>query len=183
MTRPSIRYQLDPQDRIQAVDTAWLAFARANAGPELDPDAVLGRRIWDFIAGKETRHLYRLLIDKARREWREMAVPLRCDSPTRRRYLELAIKPLADGVVEFSSSTIREEPRPFVALLDPSVARSDDLLVICSWCKHVRTRGNEWVEVERAIRRLDLFASDPLPQLTHGICSACEAEIESKIEL
>jgi hypothetical protein len=182
VTLRSVDYRLDSEDRIVSVGAEWLAFARANAGAELEPGAVLGRRLWDFIADRETRHLYGLIFATARLERRNVTIPFRCDSPTSRRYMELAIEPLADDALDLSSMTIREEPRSYVALLDPSVPRSDDLLVICSWCKQVLVPRTGWVEVEIAIRRLDLFASAQLPNLSHGMCSACESKLDWKIE-
>lgn len=176
MAGTSFRYQVDSGDRIRFVDAEWLEFARQNAGSMLDRDAVLGRPLWEFIAGEETRQLYSLIFNVARVQMREINVPFRCDSPTCRRYMELAIAPLADGFLNLSGLLIREEPRPYVALLDPSVPRSDVFVRICSWCKRVFIPPNEWAEVELAIRCLNVFASSDLPALTHVMCTACETK-------
>jgi hypothetical protein len=128
MNRPCVRYQVDADDRIRFVDAEWIAFARQNAAAELDTDAVLDRSLWQFVVGKETRHLYQMIFTGVRERLSEKTVPFRCDSPTRRRYMELLVAPLVDGGLAISGSTVREEPRPYVALLDSGVPRTDELV-------------------------------------------------------
>jgi hypothetical protein len=68
---------------------------------------------------------------------------------------------------------LRLETREPVALLDSGLAeRSGDVLMVCSWCKAVEA-GHVWVEVEQAVERLDLFAPEALPPISHGICPDC----------
>jgi hypothetical protein len=42
------------------------------------------------------------------------------------------------------------------------------------WCDRFEVDG-EWVEVEEAARRLELFNRSELPTLSHGICPDCNA--------
>jgi hypothetical protein len=63
----------------------------------------------------------------------------------------------------------RDEPQP---LLDPEVPRGGETLVMCGWCDRFEV-GGEWVEVEEAARRLELFNRPELPPLSHGICPDC----------
>jgi hypothetical protein len=81
------------------------------------------------------------------------------------------------GGAHFRVTSVREDPRPSVALLDPMQVRGGRLLAICGWCKQIRLPGGGWVEVEEAARVLDLFGRTPLPCLTHGICPACYSTI------
>lgn len=179
--RPAFHYRVDSDDRIRFVSAEWLAFAQDNAAPTLGPDAVLGQSLWKFVAGRETQHLYRLLFAAARREERILTVPFRCDSPSTRRFMELEIAPLADAALSISASLLREESRSPVELLDPRAPRSDDFVVICSWCKRVLVPPDEWAEVEAAIRGLGLFEATRLPSLTHGLCGACELAMDAEI--
>jgi hypothetical protein len=39
----------------------------------------------------------------------------------------------------------------------------------------------EWLEVEEAIPRLQLFEQDHMPQITHGICGECERQVEASM--
>lgn len=171
---------IDLDDRIVFVDQRWLLFALENGTPELNEQAVLGRELWDFIYDKETRHIYRLLIKAVRRDREIITVPFRCDGPDRIRVMEMDIIPLLDGVVRFDSRLLSETARPSVRLLDPSEERSDEYLTICSWCKRVRLPDNGWVEAQEAVARLGLFAATPLPNLTHGVCPACNERVFRK---
>jgi len=77
-------------------------------------------------------------------------------------------------VVLFSARLRSEEPRSEPQpLFDPSVPRDDaDFLPMCAWCDRFLVDG-EWVEVEEAAERLELFRRSVLPTLDHGICPRC----------
>jgi hypothetical protein len=64
-----------------------------------------------------------------------------------------------------------ESPQP---LLDPEVPRSEEMVEMCGWCDRFEVDG-EWVEVEEAAKRLQLFNRPTLPALSHGICPDCNA--------
>ena len=180
MGQPLIGYQLDSEDCIRFVSLNWLEHACLNGAPELKQETVIGRSLWDFVEGKETRHLSALLFSAARQSQRSLGFSFRCDSPTYRRFVRLSVVPLANHALEVSSETVREELRRYVALLDPEVSRSSDFLTICSWCKCILLADNEWAEVEVAIDRLDLFGANFLPQLTHGVCGECASRIDDE---
>jgi len=179
--RLSFLYRVDAEDRIRFVSAEWLEFARENAAPDLVRDAVVGRSLWEFVAGGEAQHLYRLLFESARRGQGTIRIPFRCDSPTIRRFMELTIDPAPDETLDLCGSILREEPRPRVALLDPSSPRGDEFVLICSWCKRIRVAPDVWDEAEQAIRTLGLFGATVLPGLSHGICDTCEATIDAEI--
>ncbi len=168
-------YRIDGQDRFVDVDEDWLHFALENGARHLARrEAVLGRPLWDFVTGKETRHLYDLMLSKVRMG-HTLQIPFRCDSPGCRRFMEMRMSPEAQGGVRFTTWIVRLEHRAPVGLLEASEDRSDEFVTICSWCKKVQTAPGVWEEVEEAVRTLDLFASPKLPQLTHGMCPACQA--------
>ena len=109
--------------------------------------------------------------------------PLRCDSPSLRRFLRLTISRLSEQEIQFLSHTLRTEPRESVPLLDPSTNRSDELLRMCSWCKRILLPNDRWVEVEEAVTDLELFCLDALPKLTHGLCPACRVKFEEEFRV
>ena len=51
---------------------------------------------------------------------------------------------------------------------------------MCAWCKKADVGG--WVEVEEAVRRLQLFDQARLPRITHGVCPACKETFETKLQ-
>lgn len=182
MKNRSFRYQVDSHDTIQFVCADWLDFARQNGAAELDRDAVIGRPLWEFLSGKETQHLYRIIFDLVRADGRSVTLPFRCDSPGCRRYMELTIVPLPDESLDISASLLREEHRANVSLLEPDRPRSEEFVTICSWCKKVLISEDEWADVETCIRQLELFDSPVLPEITHGLCDVCESKITGELQ-
>jgi hypothetical protein len=167
------QYELDREDRIRSVNAGWSAFARENEAEHLI-DAVLGTSIWDWVVGVEVRHLYRLLFSRLRDTHGTTRFPFRCDSPGLRRFMELEIVALPDGGLRFSARLKRVERRVPVRVVDAHVARSEELVAICSWCRRVRADGELWLELEDAASGLRLLEDSP-PAITHTICTDCEA--------
>jgi hypothetical protein len=162
---------IDREDIIIHVNDNFLDFALENGAPRLSGEAMINRPLWSFIAGLETVQLYLLILEKVRKQGSRLSYPFRCDSPECRRFLELQVSPLQADCVNFSSRILRVEFREPVRLLEPGIS-SDQFLRICSWCKKIFCKG-QWLEIEMAVKMLDLFAEVKLPRLTHGICDAC----------
>jgi hypothetical protein len=49
-------------------------------------------------------------------------------------------------------------------------------LIMCTLCQRIQ-RGNEWVEMEQAIRELRSYELDFVPQLHGVICDDCRESI------
>ncbi|HUG09835.1 MAG TPA: hypothetical protein VMM36_02420 [Opitutaceae bacterium] len=177
-TSPVI-YGIDGDDMIVGVSRAWDRFAVANATRELVFGSMIRRRLWDHISDATTVSIYHEVLERVR-NGTTITLPLRCDAPTLRRWLKLTASPMPSGGVRFVSRTIRQEVRPYLAILDPSLPRSKALLTTCGWCRKFHIHGNAWVEAERAVREMNLFEQTTLPQLTHGICPVC---VESMLKL
>ena len=167
-------YRLDAQDRVTDVNDAWRAFAVQNGAPEL-AHAVLGRPLWDFLAGSDAKNIYRALIARVR-GGRSVSVPYRCDAPDRVREFELVLTPREAGSIECATWVRGERTRSAVRLLDAHAPRTGDFVRMCGWCKRVRV-DDDWAEPEDAVRRLGLFTSGPMPQVSHGICAECSARL------
>lgn len=166
-------YRVDGDGRLTFVNEGWNAFAILNDTPELAGPAVLGRPVADFITGRETRFIYSQLLKRVAAGTR-IELPYRCDSPMLRRLMLLTITP-AGPEIEFRSQIVDVALRPVVRLLETERPRSTSLLTLCSWCNRGRI-GARWAELEEVVSELGLFEGD-LPQLTHGICPACQATI------
>jgi hypothetical protein len=168
-----ISYCIDKDNKIIYVSDEWLPFAEENKAGNLTPDAVLNKSIFDFINDIESLHIYKLLLDRTRAHQKPVEFSYRCDSPDKRRYMTMTIKPDEDDVISFKSCIVKEEVRKPVPILDVDAKRSNDMINICSWCKKIKVSDSRWVEIEEGIRELALFDTFPLPQLTHGMCSTC----------
>ncbi len=172
MSINALSYAIDEHDHLVKVDEGYYSFAEENGWAEAGTS--LGRSLWDYVAGEEMRKLQRMLVRRVRDEAGDVELPFRCDGPEVRRRMDIRIVARPGGrAVLFSarlrSEEEREEPQP---LLDPGAPRSEEVLVMCGWCDRFEV-GGEWVEVEEAARRLDLFDRPELPSLSHGICPDC----------
>jgi hypothetical protein len=176
-------YRIEGQDRIVELSSNWLSFAQENhAGDSCHPDKVLGRPIWDFIAGLETQHLYRRVFQRVRTASKPVTVKFRCDAPDLRRFCKLAIIPIAQGALEFYSKVGRTQKRDAVRLLQPDTPRSADSVRMCGICKKVALSDDHWVEVEAAINSMNLFEQPTLPQITHVTCPDCVQTVTGELE-
>lgn len=173
---PALVYHIDAADRIIFVNDAWIAFAQKHQAPQLSPDHVLGRSIWDYISDEATRQLYRVIVSRVRSQG-STEFRVRCDAPDRRVLHLMRIISRPNGAVQFASYTLHEEARPAISLLDIQQKRSNRLVQICSWCKRIALPAGSWVAAERAAAQLHFFDSEGVPQLTHGMCPDCYADM------
>lgn len=162
MSDISTTYEIDADDRIDAVDDAWLAFALANGADRLGLREVLGQSIWNYVRGERVRDLYRLLLDRLRLGGGPVTFPYRCDSPERRRFMLLRMEALDDGRVRFVNRVVREEARDRPSVWDDAVDRLEPLH-LCSLCLRMETAAGRWEEIPTAIIEFDLFGPDNLP--------------------
>lgn len=176
-------YEIDAEDCIRSIDDNWSKFAQENDAAGLAQSDVIGKSLWDFISDDITVSLYRKIISRVR-DGRTTRFRLRCDGPDCRRLLEMHMDSDAAGNVRFETLPIRIESRAPVALFSCRAKRSWDLLRVCAWCNrvHVSNGAAKWVEVEEAVRHLQLFEQQQLPQLTHGICGVCFAQMTETVE-
>lgn len=177
-----IIYRTNGDDLIVFVDDSWDQFAISNEAPELEAVKVIGRSLWDFVSDELTRDIYRqLLLDV--RKGRSLTFDFRCDSPDRRRFLEMRMTPFADDGVQFETLTTHIEDRLPQELYRRTSAFIGEIVIACSWCKKIETAENVWHEVEQAVQILHLFDLRPGLQLSHGMCKACYDEMTSKLTM
>jgi len=172
--------QVDARDKIIFVDANWIVFAAQNGLPSLTLELVKGQSLWDYISDETSRQFYKALARKVRRTGVLVGVPFRCDSPECRRFMKMFILNLAEGALEYRSVLLREEARLKVDLLDPDFPRTREMVTMCAWCKKVH--ADEWMEAEEAVRVLGLFEQKRLPQITHGVCPACQETFEMELQ-
>lgn len=175
-------YRIDAEARITFANPEWYDFARENGVATLRPDLVLGLPLWGFISNIETRHLYNLLLKKVRETGCTVALPYRCDSPDRRRFMEMRITRFSALEVEFRSRILRQELRAPVQVLEQGIERTKELLIMCGWCKKVSLPDGRWVEVEEAVAVLNLFNASPLPGISHSMCEGCSKAFARDVE-
>jgi hypothetical protein len=178
-----ILYRINARDELVSVGGAWTAFALENDGGDLAGDRVVGCSLWGFIDDESTRRLYRQLL-KIVRHGNPMTFPLRCDCPGQRRHLEMTLSPCPGdaGEVLFRSRLVSLEERAATPLLARHTLRSGELIRCCAWCNRFVLGASEWVELEEAIDRLQLFAKTKLPGISHGICPNCFEVMKRRVD-
>jgi hypothetical protein len=166
------RYRVDASDVVVWVDSWWLAFARENGATELTEAAVLGRSLWDFVAGSETQRIYRELHVQVRRSGRPAVVMFRCDSPSLQRHMRLKVT-RDDEDLLYESVLLRVEPQHYLSVLDAEQPRSDSFLTMCSVCKRALLETSGWLNVDDICNRLRLLERPRIPELRYAICPDC----------
>jgi hypothetical protein len=172
---------IDDADKFVHVNDDWLAFARENGAPELSAATVLDQPLWRFIQGRETAYLYKQIFSRLRAGKSPIKFPFRCDSPDRRRFMEMKLSLLAGGAIEFLARLLRQEFRQPQDFLDASGDRSEAFLKICSWCKKIYIPDRGWAEIEEVIGPLDLFGSNAMSRMTHTICESCSELVRREL--
>ena len=171
----SARYGVDPDLRIGWTSANWDRFALENGAPELTGGVVVGRPLFDFVEGAETRAIYNAMLKRVRGFGAQIDLGFRCDSPDVRRFMMLHMTCPEDAQFTLVAELLSEESRSHVRLLDHGVPRLGDPIVICSFCKRVESRSGAWHEVEQAEIELGIVEDSPLPPLFHSVCPDCNA--------
>ena len=171
----NVIYRIDESDRIVYVNDEWDIFAVENDAKELISENVKNKNLWEYIQGEELVYLYGIIFEKVRRRRIELSFQYRCDSPGKRRYLEMNVAPLKGQMVEIRNPIVKIENRESIDILRNEVKAGDKFIIMCSWCKKVK--AEDWVEVEDAIKKYGLFEKDSLPQITHSICKVCTEKL------
>ena len=180
--RRTFIYRIDRNDTIIQVNDQWLDFARENDFDSGKLEAVVGSSLWDHIQDGGVRHLYRIIFERIRNGHPISGLPYRCDAPQCRRFMEMNLRETGEMAIEITSRIVRQEPREPVPLLSDFPDRSDDVMVISSYCKKVRIAESGWVEIEEAIMLTGVNESWPLPGLSHSICDPCYAQWEARLD-
>jgi hypothetical protein len=166
-------YTIDALDRIVFANAAWIEFIRVEGGAPPGLQDYIGRPVWELRAGGEIRRLWEVLYDRVRAVGGRAFVPMRADTPSERRLIDIELRPLADRSIQHICDRVWTEARPAVALLDPAWPRDDRTLRCCAWCMRIQVRLGVWEEIEDAQFTLAIEAAETLPSLRLGVCVTC----------
>ena len=179
-------YATSPEGVIISVGTRnWRDFAQANDGEKLaEPSNLIGQNLFGFIEGDKVVDIYRgyydaLLTGRAE----QIRFPYRCDSPSVKREMRMAITPVYAGgrigAILFQSQPINILTRPPLNILDHGAMRDAlselnglPIVTLCSFCHDVKASqaaGGGWVSPEAYYGA----GGDSRVRVSHGLCPKC----------
>jgi len=185
---PDIFYSLDKDNNILAVGPGWDEFAAENGAPELESKNLIGKPVLNYFFDEATRRLYVRMFERVRKTGEQISFEYRCDSPSLRRYMRLAVSPSSDQGVTILSETLSKEPREeecFQWERVPAAAqrkarlRNMVLMPACSVCSRVQVKPESWVEIERALGTMNLTDEPWFPLLSPTLCPECADTLAS----
>lgn len=167
----------------------WDQFAAENKGEALlDPDAVLGRNLFDCMAGETLKRSYRQWIAAVLRTKASYPATFkyRCDSPTERRELRMSISRIEtadEPAVLFQSVLLDTRARPPINIYDfdalsraAQERRTLPIVALCSFCQRLRwppgaqpSGPSTWIEAEQYYAR----GGRSEVAVSHSICEDC----------
>jgi hypothetical protein len=133
----NLYFDIDESDRICAVSANWDHIAAQQNGSSVTAAHVLGKSVWGFVAGNDTRSYFEKLFDMARSVQKNVALPYRCDTPMVMRSYNMDIVPLSGGHLRIVHSSMPEKSEAF------SVIQMDETRIekVCSICLSVHYDG------------------------------------------
>lgn len=158
-------------NKIISLSSNWTEVA-AEGGAEqiLATDKVIGKDLDSFISSDTTRMYIESCLKLCRLRKQTIFREYRCDSPTHKRFMELQLTPLDDGVVEMKHFLLREEPFDVpIDIQEVSQYPTKAQYIRCSMCNRLKQTGtDEWVAPES----LHMEFRRSLPVI-HSVCPDC----------
>lgn len=158
-----LTYEICSRDCIVAMSAGWL-----NGGKR---HPALHRSLWDLLGDGNIADIYRALVTQIRRTDMGLCFTFRCDDFQTRRVMSMAMMPIGDGGIRFSSCPITEERQDTRAFTRRRQAMPLDIDV-CPSCGDIRA-ADQWLAADAALERLGIFAEDITFQTRHALCPSC----------
>ena len=174
-------YKFDAANRVLTVSDNWDYIAAHNEAPDLTQNRVLGLELNTLLYDDSTRALYDAIFRKVRADQRELAFEYQCDTPSERRRWLMRVSADSSATVCLSNSLLQSTPRTPVELLQSQSSKTDDFVIMCSWCMRLKTGIDALQEIESGIEALELFKRPVNPRVSYSICSGCMKEVLSKL--
>ena len=166
-TKMQNEYWLNSADTIIAVGSGWDSFASENEGQAVVADLVVGRSLWDFIAGDPTRMWLSSILTLARIGSTPVSRPYRCDSSTVKRFMNLEIFKEADERMHLVHTLVRTEPMASPRSFTPTISSGKKTMQRCSVCNRVNT-STGWTDADH----LDPSLGTPIA-IIYAVCADC----------
>ncbi|WP_323763714.1 hypothetical protein [Marinovum sp.] len=153
-------FSLDPSNKVVEVSPDWDDAARDRGGAAMLRQGVVGRSLWDFVNGSETRSYLNALFFWSRQTGRTLVLPYRCDAPGLRRDCQMMISAADAGGLEVRHELLGVAEVPGHHLLPPGSAARQ-----CSQCLNWDSPDG-WYDRTLSVPARDLFVH-------YVICPSC----------
>lgn len=167
-------YWIDRKNIIQRVNENWDDFALANDGGGVTRDQVVGRSIFDFIVGDNTRMWIETVLEHVRLVRQPLAREYRCDSPSEKRFMMMRLTPVEGDLIRLDHETLRVES---MACHVPDFVycgrKASRLTVRCSICNKVKA-GEQWVDPDSPEAKLERSTGASTP-VAYSVCESCRS--------
>jgi hypothetical protein len=182
-----IAYLTDQRGVIVAIgQTRWDAFAKDNDWREGQASRVVGRTLFDTLAGRQVREAATKVHEAVASGRRPtISYHYRCDAPSQKRQMRMAITCVecsGTPMVLYQSQLLSATSRPPMGLFgapSPEAARDPSIpfVSVCSYCHSVAwppgAEDREWIEPEAYYVR----GGSGDVSVTHGICPRCLEDV------
>ena len=165
-------YTLNDEDRIVSVGPQWDQYALDEDAPESVADKVLGREIWDFIEGHQTRDYLFGIFHVCRIEYEEFNALYRCDTPDLYRLFRLIVKPHASGMLTVDHALIEKRQSAGIRRIAAFPDHHDTTR--CSICCAFQI-GGKWIDLEVRPEPGNFAKS-------YSICPKCQKTAQQEID-
>jgi len=168
-----VTYRINQHDEIISVNDDWCRYASDHGWQGITPETVLNKPVFNYITDSTTSRLYQYLFKRVR-GGSEVRYKFNCESSSHRRLMEMTVTSLGElGDVELKARMLSKQDlnQQLAPVSDP---QNIGFVKACGWCSRIDMEGN-WINVEDAVAKLEMFEFSRLPQMTHGICKNCFA--------
>ncbi|MCG8488537.1 MAG: hypothetical protein MI756_13780 [Chromatiales bacterium] len=153
-SKGSTIYELDADNQICHIDGDWDQFLQANTDEPQNRDRlrkkqVIGNKLETYVQDTTTRMLLHTVFDFVRQTQQTKALPYRCDSADRKRYMSMQIEPLADAGLRVSHTQLRSEPMDPPVVINPVTDANEAIVWRCSICNRIESE-QVWLEPDEA---------------------------------
>lgn len=162
-------YWVDGKDLIIRLSSSWDDFALENGGKSVITTEVIGRPLFDYIAGDPSRMWMETVLKLVRITGKMVEREYRCDTPELRRFMKMQLVPEGGGVVRVDHHVLRTEPRERRVEFIPKPDSTVTITKRCSICGRISS-GERWIEADQS--DVDALRVKKIP-VVYTVCGEC----------
>ncbi|WP_425051117.1 hypothetical protein [Psychromarinibacter sp. S121] len=139
-------YRIDRNSRITWVCGNWDASTTRNGASQLTSSSVIGRLLWDFVSGRDTRDYLQAIFHWAHGHDITLHMSYRCDTPEEERYYRMSVRRAGDDEVGVKHRLLQRITAPNPPQF--SLHDGQDSSARCSVCCRYQV-GDAWIDPYR----------------------------------